>query len=118
MVQAEREIRQHQTDGLGKQMRDPATAFPPLRSKIFAVFGLVPDAHAPPKTNGIKHCQYCGAPTASENHQSPNIYIFIGRGRRILQVNSCKFENFCQRGWGSQPKSVWCQTNCMIGASY
>ena len=59
MVEAELKIRQPQTDSLGKQMRDPATAFPPLERKIYSLFGLVPNTHAPTETNGIKHCQYC-----------------------------------------------------------
>ena len=76
MVEAELEIRQPHKDSLGKQMRDPATAFPPLKSKIFALLGLVPDTHAPTETNGIKHCQYCGPPAAAKL-TSHRIFIYL-----------------------------------------
>ena len=73
MVEAELESRQPQTDSLGKQMRDPATAFPPLNKGTLASFGLVPDIRAP---NETKHYQNCGPPAVAEltSHQ---IFIYL-----------------------------------------
>ena len=108
MVEAELESRQPRTEGLGKQMRDPATAFPPLNKGIFALFGLVSDTRAPIETDKDEVLPKLQTTSRRRIHQPPDIFIFIGRDHRILKSESFEHKESRQRGWGSWLKSVWC----------
>ena len=76
MVEADLESRQPQKDSLGKQMRDPATAFPPLNEGNLASFGLVSDTRAPIETDKIEHYQNCGPPAVAE-FTSHQILVYV-----------------------------------------
>ena len=98
MVEAEPEIRHLSQIVLANRVRDPATAFPPLKEQDLCCIWLSSRYACANRNNGIR----------SKIHQPPNIYISIRRIRRIVKVNSCKFEIFYQEDWSAQPKSVRC----------